>query len=68
MAGRPPGGGWHTGSLDAGTGGVRDGYKPDFSDVPQAEYAAELDEEAAVTKKGRLARIRRALRRFFWEF
>ncbi|MGZ8563417.1 MAG: hypothetical protein ACXWWU_07335 [Candidatus Limnocylindria bacterium] len=67
MAGRPPGGGWHTGSLDAGTGGVRDGYKPDFGTVPQAEYSAQLEKEAAA-KKGRLARIGRALRRFFWEF
>jgi hypothetical protein len=68
MAGRPPGGGWHTGSLDAGTGGVRDGYKPNLGSVAQAEYNEELDEVAAAAKKGRIARIRRFLRRLLWEF
>ncbi len=68
MAGRPPGGGWHTGSLDAGTGGVRDGYKPELGSIAQAEYEEELVEEETATRKGRLARIRRALRRLFWEF
>jgi hypothetical protein len=47
---------------------VRDGYKPDFSDVPQAEYAAEVDKDEGAVKRGRLARIRRVLRRLFWEF
>lgn len=68
MAGRPPGGGWHTGSLDAGTGGVRDGYKPNLGSVAQAEYNEGLEEEAAATKKGRWASLRRTLRRIFWEF
>lgn len=69
MAGTSPtGGGWHTGSLDAGTGGVRDGYNPDLSTLPQAEYAAELEKEAATARKGPLARIGRALRRLFREF
>jgi hypothetical protein len=65
---RGPQGGWHTGSLDAGTGGVRDGYKPELGSIAEAEYATELDEEAAAARKGRMARLRRALRRLFWEF
>ena len=68
MAGRPPGGGWHTGSLDAGTGGVRDGYKPNLGTVAQAEYNDELEDKAAAAKKGRWASLRRKLRRLFWEF
>lgn len=68
MAGRPPGGGWHTGSLDAGTGGVRDGYKPELGSIAQAHYATELEQEKAAVRKSRLARIGRALRRLFWEF
>lgn len=68
MAGRPPGPGWHTGSLDAGTGGVRDGWKPELGTVAQAEYATELEQEQAAARKGPLARIVRALRRLFWEF
>ena len=62
------GGGWHTGSLNPGTGGVRDGYKPNLGSAAQAEYSANLEQEAAAAKKGRFGRLRRALRRFFWEF
>lgn len=68
MAGSSPGGGWHTGSLDAGTGGVRDGYKPELGTVARAQYETELEQEQAAVRKGRLARIGRALRRLFWEF
>jgi hypothetical protein len=64
----PPNDSWHTGSLNPGTGGARDGYKPNLGSVAQAEYATKLDEEAAAAKHGRLGRITRALRRLFWEF
>ena len=63
-----PGGGWHTGSLNPGTGGVRDGYKPNLGSVAQAEFESDLEQEAATAGKGRFARLRRALRRFLWEF
>ena len=66
--GGTPQGGWHTGSLNPGTGGVRDGYTPALGTVAQAEYTEELAQQAATAKKGRLARIRRALRRLLWEF
>lgn len=44
------------------------GYKPEFGSIAQAEYATELEQKAAAARKGRLARIARALRRLFWEF
>jgi len=57
----------HTGSLDAGTGGVRDTYKPNLGSIAsQAQYTAELEKEAAAGKKGLIARLLRAVRRVFW--
>jgi hypothetical protein len=64
----PPNDNWHTGSLNPGTGGVRDTYKPNLGSVAQAEYATELEKEAAAAKNGRTARFLRTLRRLFWEF
>ena len=58
---------FHTGSLDAGTGGVRDTYKPNLGSIAsQAEYTAELEREAIARKKGLIARLLDALRRLFW--
>ena len=66
--GGPPSGGWHTGSLNPGTGGVRDGYKPNLGSIAQAEYASDLEQGATAPKKGRIGRLVRALRRLIWEF
>ena len=44
----PEGSGWHTGSLNPGTGGVRDTYKPNLGSTgSQADYAAETEREVA---------------------
>jgi hypothetical protein len=60
---------FHTGSLNPGTGGVRDTYDSGLHGTAfQAEYTAELEQEATA-KKGLLARIGRllgAVRRFIW--
>ena len=61
-------GSWNTGSQNPGTGGVRDGYKPNLGSIAQAEYTANLDEEAMAAKKGRMARFVRTLRRLIWKF
>ena len=57
-----------TGSVGGSTGGVREGYKPEHDSLARAKYASQLEGEAATAKPGRLARIRRALRRLLWEF
>jgi hypothetical protein len=60
---------FHTGSLNPGTGGVRDTYDSGLHGTAlQAEYTAELQKEATA-RKGILARIGRllgAVRRFIW--
>jgi hypothetical protein len=65
----PPGdqGGWHTGSLDPGAGGVRDTYKPDSGSAwSQAEYAKETEEETFAGRKPLLTRLWVAVRRSIW--
>jgi len=57
----------HQGSLTPHTSGPLHGYKPELGSIAQAEYQAELEHEAAGTRS-RLVRIRRLLRRIFWEF
>lgn len=64
----PPNDSWHTGSLNPGTGGVRDTYTPNLGTIAQAESTTELEEEAAAAKTGRTARFLHTLRRLFWEF
>ena len=55
------------GSLDSGTGGFRDTYKPDLgSNESQAQYAAETEKEVREGKKGFLARLLMAVRRSIW--
>jgi hypothetical protein len=49
-------------------GGVRDGYRPELDSFAQAKYSAALDKDPTSATKGRLARIRRVLRRLLWEF
>jgi hypothetical protein len=57
----------HSGSLNPGTGGVRDTYKPNLgSSWSQAEYAAETAEEGRAGKKSPLTRIWVAVRRSIW--
>ena len=58
----------HQGTLTPHTGGPLGGYKPELGSSAQAEYAAKLEHEAAAGKQSRLVRIRRLLRRIFWEF
>ena len=61
------GGGFHTGSLNPGTGGVRDSYDPDEGATwSQAEYAAQTAEEGRAGKKPLLNRIWVAVRRSIW--
>jgi hypothetical protein len=63
----PEGSGWHTGSLNPGTGGVRDTYKPNLGSTgSQADYAAETEREVAEGKKPLLTRIWTAVRRSIW--
>lgn len=60
-------GGIHTGSLDPGTGGVRDTYNPSEGSIAsQAEYTAQLEEDAIVARRGLLARLWTAVRRSVW--
>ena len=55
------------GSLDSGTGGVRDTYKPNLGSIAsQAQYSAELEKEARAKKKGLLSRLLVAVRRSIW--
>ena len=54
-----------TGSVGS-EGGVRDGYRPELDSFAQAKYSAALEKDP--TAQGRIARIRRALRRLLWEF
>jgi hypothetical protein len=56
-----------TGFGGPGTGGIREGYTPELDSLAQAKYAAALDNDGTSTKR-RLGRIRRVLRRLFWEF
>jgi len=59
--------GFHTGSLDPGTGGVRDTYQPNLGSIAsQAQYTADLESEAIAGKKGLIARLLGALRRLVW--
>ena len=61
---------FHTGSLNPGTGGVRDTYDSGLHGTAfQAEYTAELEQEAPGAKKGlrgRIGRLLGAVRRFIW--
>jgi len=49
-------------------GAVRAGYRPELDSLAQAKYAAALEKEGTSATKARLGRIRRVLRRLFWEF
>jgi hypothetical protein len=58
------GGGFHTGSLNPGTGGVRDSYDPDEGATwSQAEYAERTEEEVSGPRKPLLKRVYLAARR-----
>lgn len=60
-------GGYHTGSLHPGTGGVRDSYNPSTGAAwSQAEYAEETLREVREGRKPLLTRIWRAVRRGIW--
>lgn len=60
-------GGIHTGSLNPGTGGVRDTYKPDpGSTWAQAEYAAATEREVREPHKPLWTRIWVRVRRAIW--
>ena len=62
-AGDGTGGGFHTGSLNPGTGGNRDTYTPEKEAAwAQAEYA-QGDAETAVQRRPLLRRIYLAARR-----
>ena len=57
------GGGFHTGSLSPGTGGVRDTYDPDQGAAwSQAEYAERTAEEVAGPRKSFPRRVYLKLR------
>ena len=61
------GAGWHTGSLDPGTGGVRDSYNPSTGSAwQQAEYAEETEREVREGRKPILRRVWIAIRRSIW--
>jgi len=60
-------GGIHTGSLDPGTGGVRDTYKPNLGSIAsQAQYTEEIERDARAGKRRLLVRFLTALRRSVW--
>lgn len=60
-------GSFKTGDLNPGTGGNRDTYNPEVgSRTGQAEYKAELEQEAAAPKRGSIARLLRAVRKLSW--
>ena len=66
-SGLDPSGSWHTGSVDAGTGGVRDTYKPSTGSAwSQAEYAEMTETEAREGRKPVLRRLWLAIRRTVW--
>lgn len=48
--------------------GLHDGYRPELDSLARAEYDAAVGEEGTPPTRTRLARIRRFLRRLFWEF
>lgn len=53
-----------TRGLDAGTGGVRDSYRPDTGSIAsQAQYTEEIEKEIREGKKSPLSRLLRAIRR-----
>ena len=58
----------HQGSLTPHTPGPRPGWNPELGSVAQAEYATGIEQEAAAAAKSRGSRVRRLLRRIFWEF
>jgi hypothetical protein len=63
-AGDGTGGGFHTGSLNPGTGGVRDTYDPDEGAAwSQAEYAERIQGEVNRPRKPLLKRMYLAARR-----
>lgn len=58
---------WHTGSLNPGTGGVRDTYNPSTgSPWSQAGYAEMTEREARESRKPLLVRLWIAVRRTVW--
>jgi hypothetical protein len=60
----PGGDGWHTGSLNPGTGGVRDTYDPDEGATwSQAEYAEHTEDEVSGPRKSIFKRVYLAARR-----
>jgi hypothetical protein len=60
-------GGFHTGSLHPGTGGVRDSYNPSTGAAwSQAEYAEETLQEVSEPRKPVLSRFWIAVRRLVW--
>jgi hypothetical protein len=60
-------GGFHTGSLNPGTGGNRDSYDPSQGAAwSQAEYAQETEEEVHGPRRSPLKRIWIAVRRSIW--
>ena len=65
--GDPTGGDWHTGSLNPGTGGVRDTYNPSTGSTwSQAEYAEMTEREARERRKPILVRLWLVIRRTVW--
>jgi hypothetical protein len=70
MTGGPDGAGgdgWHTGSLNPGTGGDRDTYNPSTGSAwSQAEYAEMTEKEAREGRKPILVRLWLAVRRTVW--
>jgi len=61
------GGGFHTGSLNPGTGGNRDSYDPSQGSAwEQAEYAKHTLEDVTGPKKSPLKRAWLAVRRSIW--
>jgi hypothetical protein len=61
------GDGFHTGSLNPGTGGNRDSYDPSQGSAwSQAEYARETLEDVSGPKKSILQRAWIAVRRSLW--
>ena len=61
------GDGFHTGSLNPGTGGNRDSYDPSEGAAwSQAEYAKETAEDVYGPRKSVLKRMWIALRRSLW--
>jgi len=60
-------GGIHSGSLNPGTGGVRDTYQPSEGSIAsQAQYTEEIEREARSGKRNLLVRFLIAVRRSVW--